>query len=882
MTMNTNFKQVLILFSFCCLSYEVCAQSYKYPFQDPSTVLEERVSDLVSRMTLDEKIAQMMYQSPAIERLGVPSYNWWNECLHGVARAGQATVFPQGIGMAAAFDSDLMFRIADAISDEARAKHHDFVRQGKRGIYQGLTFWTPNINIFRDPRWGRGQETYGEDPFLSGKLALPFVKGLQGNDPTYLKTVATIKHFAVHSGPEPSRHEFNAQTSEKDLIETYLPAFKEVVENTNVESVMCAYNRFRGEACCGSSELLQEYLRNRWGFKGYVVSDCGAIRDFYSDHKISADAAEASALAVKRGTDLNCGVAYRGLKEAVNRKLITEQEIDQSVMKLFRARFKLGMFDPVESVPYARIPMSEVDSERNRKIALEAARKSVVLLKNDGLLPLKKTVQKVAVIGPVANDDETLWGNYCGYNKDGVTVLEGIRQKLPGAMVSHEMGCELSEDFPQLESVPGHLLFTDAAGQTKGVKAAYYNNPNLWGSPKHEVIEKDINKVWWDKASYADLPADNFGACFETFMRIPEAGKYALGIEGLYGYKFFVNDSLVSAYSNVHHPRKYFYLRQCKAGEMIKVRIEYRHEIVNHALIKLLWGRSDNDVLMKRAIAVARKSDVVVLCMGINQNLEGEEMTVKTTGFAGGDRTEIDLPDTQQRLIKEIRKLRKPTVLVLQNGSPLSIPVEDKEMNAVVEGWYGGQSAGTAIADVLFGDYNPSGRLPVTVYKSLDQLPHFDDYSMQGRTYRYFTGIPLYEFGYGLSYTIFKYDNLIIPATLATNESVEVSVDITNSGSMDGDEVAQLYLSHDGLPFKTPIRSLKGFQRISLKKGETRTVHFTLNSEELSVVNQDGRVLVMPCKVTVSVGGKQPDGVALKKGIVVEKQMDLVGEPVNL
>lgn len=880
--MNTNLKQVPLLLLLCCLSYRISAQPYKYPFQNPSLTTEERVTDLVSRMTLDEKISQMMYQAPAIERLGVPSYNWWNECLHGVARAGQATVFPQGIGMAAAFDTDLMYRIANAISDEARAKHHDFVRQGKRGIYQGLTFWTPNINIFRDPRWGRGQETYGEDPFLSGKLALPFVKGLQGNDLHYLKTVATIKHFAVHSGPEPSRHKFDAQSSQKDLIETYLPAFKEVVENTNVESVMCAYNRFRGQACCGSSELLQDYLRDRWGFKGYVVSDCGAIADFYTDHNISADAAEASALAVKRGTDLNCGVAYRGLKEAVQRGLITEAEIDQSVMKLFRARFRLGMFDPESIVNYARIPMSEVDSDRNRKIALEAAQKSIVLLKNDGTLPLKKAVKRVAVIGPTADDDETLWGNYCGYNKNGVTLLKGIKEKLPNADVTFEVGCELSESFPQLEIIPENALFADAHQQVKGVKASYYNNPNLWGSPKHEVIEKNINHVWWDKAPYEDIPADNFGACFETYVKIPENGRYALGTEGYYGYKLYVNDSLICKYSSVHHPRKYFYLRQCKAGEMIKVKIEYRHEMVNHALMKLLWGRSDNDVLLKKAIAAARKSDVVVLCMGINQNLEGEEMTVKTKGFAGGDRTEIDLPDTQRRLIKEICKLRKPTVLVLQNGSPLSIPVEDAEVNAVVEGWYGGQSAGTAIANVLFGDCNPSGRLPVTVYKSLDQLPDFEDYSMKGRTYRYFTGKPLYEFGYGLSYTTFKYSNLMMPATLATNKSVEIAVDVTNSGKMDGDEVVQLYLSYSGLSFETPIRSLKGFQRVFLKKGETRTVHFTLNSEELSVVNQEGRVLVMPGKVTVSVGGKQPDSTALKSGVVVEKQMDLVGDPVNL
>ena len=858
------------------------AQPTKYPFQNPSLPLEERVTDLVSRMTLDEKIAQMMYEAPAIERLGVPSYNWWNECLHGVARAGQATVFPQGIGMAAAFDEDLMYRIACAISDEARAKHHDFVRQGKRGIYQGLTFWTPNINIFRDPRWGRGQETYGEDPFLAGKLAVPFVNGLQGNNERYLKAVATLKHFAVHSGPEPLRHEFDAQSSQKDLIETYLPAFKEVVERTNVEAVMCAYNRFRGEACCGSSELLQEYLRKQWNFKGHVVSDCGAIRDFYTGHKISANSAEAAALAVRRGTDLNCGTAYRGLKEAVAKNLITEKEIDQAVMRLFRARFKLGMFDPDSIVDYAKIPMSVVDCGKHRDLALEAARKSVVLLKNDGVLPLNKKLKKIAVIGPTANDEETLWGNYCGYNKKGVTVLQGIRDKLPYADVRYEVGCELSENFPQLEPISSEYLYTNADLKEHGVKALYYNNPSRWGQPKHEVIEDSLNKVWWDESPYKDIPADNFGADFETYIRIPEEGKYALGVEGFYGYKYYVNDSLVFKYSTVHHPRKKFYLRHCKTGEVLKVRIEYKHEKVNHALVRLLWGRSDTDGQIERAVALAKRSDVVVLCVGINQNLEGEEMTVKTKGFSGGDRTEIGLPDTQRKLVKRISELGKPVIMVLLNGSPLSVPEEHNAVNAVIEGWYGGQAAGTAVADVLFGDYNPSGRLPVTVYRSIDQLPDFTDYSMKGRTYRYFAGDALYEFGYGLSYTTFEYTDLKVPERRETNKAVEISVKVTNTGNRDGDEIVQLYVSRHGLPFETPIRSLKGFKRISLKKGEARVVSFTLQPEELAVVDDEGRIWAMPGEVLLSIGGKQPDKKSLENKKVIEKKIELTGEKINL
>lgn len=855
---------------------------YKYPFQNPTLPLEERVTDLVSRMTLDEKIAQMMYEAPAIERLGVPSYNWWNECLHGVARAGQATVFPQGIGIAAAFDEDLMYRIACAISDEARAKHHDFVRQGKREIYQGLTFWTPNINIFRDPRWGRGQETYGEDPFLAGKLAVPFVKGLQGNDERYLKAIATLKHFAVHSGPEPLRHEFNAQSSQKDLIETYLPAFKEVVERTNVESVMCAYNRFRGEACCGSSELLQEYLRNQWQFDGYVVSDCGAIHDFYAGHKISANSAEASALAVKRGTDLNCGTAYRGLKEAVAKNLITEKEIDKAVIRLFKARFKLGMFDPDSMVKYTQIPMSIVDSEKHRQLALEAARKSVVLLKNDGLLPLNKGLKNIAVIGPTADDEETLWGNYCGYNKNGVTMLQGIKAKLPDANVEYEVGCELSEDFPQLEPIPAEYLYTDVNMDKHGVKAFYYNNPNCWGQPKHEVVEDSLNKVWWDEAPFTGLPSDNFGAIFETYVQIPENGEYALGVEGFYGYKYYINDSLVFKFSSVHHPRKKFYLRNCREGEVLKVKIEYKHEKVNHALLKLLWGRSDTEEQIERAVALAKRSDAVILCVGINQNLEGEEMKVKTKGFAGGDRTEIGLPETQRRLVGQIARLGKPIVMVLLNGSPLSVTEEHDMVNAVVEGWYGGQAAGTAVADVLFGDYNPSGRLPVTVYRSLEQLPDFADYSMRGRTYRYFEGHALYQFGYGLSYTTFEYSDMQVLGRKKTDEPLKVNVKVTNTGDRDGDEVVQLYVARRGLSLETPIRSLKGFKRIALKKGETRMITFTLQPEDLSVVDTDGRMLAMPGEVVLSVGGRQPNAEAIVRKNVVEKRMKLTGKTINL
>ena len=733
-------KALLFLLVLICYNQNSRSQqSYEFPFQNPGLSVEERVNDLVDRLTVDEKISQMMNSATAIDRLGIPAYNWWNECLHGVARAGVATVFPQAIGLAATWDEDLIFRVSTAISDEARAKHHEFVRNNSRRIYQGLTFWSPNINLFRDPRWGRGQETYGEDPFLSGKIAVQFIKGIQGDDPKYFKTIATVKHYAVHSGPEPDRHSFDAMTDERDLRETYLPQFEMGIKEGKAYSVMCAYNRYNGETCCGSETLLKNILRNEWGFEGYIVSDCGAINDIYRFHKVVETPAEAAAAGVSAGTDLECGSVYRNLKESLDKGLITEKEIDVSVKRLFTARFKLGMFDPPEMVKYARIPYSVNNSEQNKALAMETALKSIVLLKNqNNLLPLKKDVGTVVVIGPNSDESFVLLGNYNGTPSDPCTPLRGIKEKLAGiSEVLYAQGCN-------------------------------------WAA-------------------------------------------------GLPGQK-----------------------------------------------------RSDEE-LMPEAIDIAKKADIIIMCMGITPRLEGEEMRINIEGFRGGDRTRIDLPDVQQNMIKEIHALGKPVVLVLLNGSALAVNWESENIPAIIETWYGGQAAGQALADVIFGDYNPSGRLPVTFYKSVNDLPDFSDYKMENRTYRYFNGEPLYPFGFGLSYTTFKYSKFTSVKTINSGDEIKVTVNVKNTGKIAGDEVVQLYLSNLSSSVPVPIRALKGFKRINLKPGETKTVTFSVSPDAFSVIDEQNKRVIKPGIFELTVGGGQPKaGTGAKEPGILKKRVTLL------
>ncbi len=690
----------------------------RYTFQAPTRPTSQRVDDLLAQMTLAEKVGQMRFTAPGITRLGIPPYNWWNEALHGVGRAGVATVFPQAIGMAAAWDTPLHHEVATIISDEARAKYNDALQHNNHGIYYGIDFWSPNINIFRDPRWGRGQETYGEDPYLTGRLGVAFIQGMQGDDPRYLKVGATAKHFAVHSGPESLRHVFNAQPSAYDLNDTYFPAFEAAVKEGHVRSVMGAYNSLDGIPACASPFLLQQTLRDRWGFTGYVVSDCGAISDIFATHHYAKDAAEASADAVHAGCDLACDGAYSALVAAVQRGLIPEAEIDRAVRRLFTARFALGMFDPPSMVKYNKIPFSVNDSAAHRALAAQVARESIVLLRNAGnMLPLPRSVRSVAVIGPNANDATVLLGNYNGDTSHGVTVLEGIQKKLgDGATVGYEQGCAINS--------------------------------------------------------------------------------------------------------------------RSKAG-------------------------------FEAALALAQKSDVIIAAMGISQKVEGEE----GEGGIGGDRTDLGLPGAQEELLEALVGTGKPVVLVLLNGSALAVNWANDHVPGIVEAWYPGEEGGAAVADVLFGDYNPAGRLPVTFYRSTDDLPAFTDYAMKGRTYRYFPGKPLYPFGYGLSYSQFVYSALNLPHQITKNQSVTVRVKVQNVSARAGSEVVELYLRPlpegrvreivPGQPM--PRLILAGFQRVEIGAHQSKTVSLTVRPEQLLLVNAQGERTLQPGQWQFYVGGGQPD-----------------------
>jgi beta-glucosidase len=699
------------------------------PFHNAELSFEERARDIVSRLTVAEKAKQMLHEAPAIPRFGIPEYTWWNECLHGVARAGVATVFPQAIGLAAIWSAQRMSQIASAIADEGRAKHHEFARHDDRGYYKGLTFWTPNINIFRDPRWGRGHETYGECPHLTGQLGIAFCKALQGDDPKYLKLVATPKHFAVHSGPEGLRHSFNALASPKDLRETYLPAFRDCIVDAKAYSIMSAYNRTNGEPCSSSKALLVDILREEWKFDGYVVSDCWAIRDIHEHHKVRATSEESAADAVKAGCDLDCGCTYEFIPGAVEQGLLTEADLDVSLTRLFIARLRLGMFDPPEQVPYSSIPYEVNDSPPNAALARIAARESMVLLKNQGsLLPLSKELGSIAVIGPNAHDPQVLVGNYFGVPSDPVTPLRGIRERV-------------SED----------------------------------------------TKVWYTQ-----------GCKLQGNKR-----------EGL--------------------------------------------------------GRAG---LISEAVSMAERADVVVLCLGLSADIEGEQGDASNSE-AAGDKTTLDLPGLQQALLEEIVAVGKPVVLVLLSGSALSIGWADEHVRAIVQAWYPGQAAGEALADVLFGDYCPAGRLPITFPRSLADVPEFTDYRMKGRTYRYAEKEPLYPFGYGLSYTRFAYSDIRVDsAQVQDGGSVEVSADVENVGECSGDEVVQLYVKSLDAPFVVPNHELRGFERVPLQPGERRRMTFLLTPRQLSLIDESGARVFQPGRYRISLGGSQPD----------ERSGDLIGE----
>ncbi len=833
----------------------VSGQVSAHIFKDPKQPLERRVDDLVSRLTLEEKAAQMVNNAPAIARLGVPAYEWWNEGLHGVARAGIATVFPQAIGLAATWDEKLIFDVADVVSTEGRAKHHEAVRNKDYGRYKGLTFWSPNINIFRDPRWGRGQETWGEDPYLTGKLGMAFVRGLQGDDPKYYKLIATAKHYAVHSGPEPERHTFDAISSERDLRETYLPAFRDLITESKVAGVMCAYNRLNGQPACASDKL-RDILLNEWKFKGHVVSDCGAIDDIYIRHKYVATVEQASALGVKGATDLSCGNEYKSLVNAVKSRLITEAEIDKAVKNLMRMRFQLGMFDPPEMVKYARIPFSENDAPAHHALSLKAARESMVLLKNENnTLPLKKDIKTISVIGPNANDKDVLLGNYNGQPSVSFTALEGIKNKVSAqTKVLYSQGI-----FPTgvvFESVDASAMST---GSSVGLKGEYFNNRDFSGEPVLVRADAQIDFNWGRMSPAKDVNADNFSVRWTGKLNATESGKYTLGVRSNGPVRVFVDGNLYLEETTNRRTRNILKDFDFTAGRSYDIRIEYQENANNSALARLVWNPPGKHAQMRAdAIEKAKQSDAVVMVMGLSPAIEGEEMDVNIEGFRGGDRTDIVLPKPQEQLIKEIQALGKPVVLVLMGGSALAVNWESENVPAIVYAWYPGQFGGTAIADVLFGDYNPAGRLPVTFYKSVDHLPPFDDYKMEGHTYRYFRGEPLYPFGYGLSFSRFAYSGLTVAKSVKAGANVRVSAVVRNTGSVAGDEVVQLYISDSIASVPVAIRSLAGINRINLKPGEKRAVTFSLTPRQMSVIDNGGKRMIEPGDFLVSVGGKQP------------------------
>ena len=828
--------------------------------------IDERVADLVARMTIDEKIAQMYNDAPAIERLGVPAYDYWNEALHGVARAGKATVFPQAIGMAAMWDGPLLHDIATAISDEGRAKHHFFADNDARYRYTGLTFWSPNINIFRDPRWGRGQETYGEDPYLTGELGVQFIEGLQGDDPNYLKTAATAKHFAVHNGPEISRHSDNYVVSDKDLYETYLPAFEKAVVEADVEAVMCAYNRVNDLPACGSDMLLKDILRGKYQFDGHVMSDCGAIADFYDPdaHGVVKAPAVAAAWAVTSGTDLNCGTGrlstFANLHFALQKGLISEALIDQAVSRLFKTRFKLGMFDDPESVKYAAIPMDVVGSDDHLALTQRASEKSLVLLKNNGVLPLKPGI-RVAVIGPNANNEDVLLGNYNGLPIAPVTPLHAIKDYLGEDNVSYAPGSPIIADiYGHYEPLDAAVLSHDKDGaQQPGLVGRYYRverepvtdftdvsaSGKRVGQPVKTRVDETID-FYWERSPIDDKVLSEFGVVWEGNLTPETSGEYRFSDDAT----VYIDDSEVDGTVTLEAGKKYAF-----RAERLFLKNPWGNTIPN---IRLSWLNTSAD-LQQEALDVTENAEVILVMAGISPRIEGEEMPVKLDGFNYGDRTDIDLPDVQQQLIQKLEATGKPVVLVNFSGSAMALNWENENLDAIVQAFYPGEKAGTAIARVLWGEANPSGRLPVTFYRNLDGFADFDDYDMTNRTYRYFDGEVLYPFGYGLNYSDFSYSALSAPASHNSAQPLTLEVDISNSSDRDGEEVTQVYFSMPDAPVNTPRRELKGFTRSAISAGEKQTVAITVDADELTYIDEQGNKQPYTGKLVVSVGSGQPD-----------------------
>jgi beta-glucosidase len=852
-------------------------------YLDPSLPIDQRVNDLISRMTLEEKASQLVNQARAIPRLQVPPYDWWSESLHGVAVNG-TTEFPEPIGLASTFDAPAIHEMAIAISTEARIKHAQDVRAGHSNIFEGLDFWAPNINIFRDPRWGRGQETYGEDPFLTGRLGVAFVTGMQGDDPRYYRTISTPKHYAVHSGPEPTRHSADVKVSKHDEEDTYLPAFRATVTEGKAGSVMCAYNSINGQPACANEFLLVDQLRDKWKFQGYVVSDCGAVQNIFDGHHYKPTQPEASALSLQLGMDNECidfvdkvtdNHDYVAYIDAVKKGYLKESEIDVALRRLFTARMKLGMFDPPEMVPFTKIDESLLDGPQNRAMARKLANESMVLLKNDGVLPLKTSGVKIAVIGPLADQTNVLLGNYNGIPTHSVPVLEGMRAEFRGAQIHYVPGTQfLSKN---VTPVPRELLTTDGK---PGVRASYYSMKNKFAfgpsttkpTPLATRMEPGIG------LAMSALPAevaknDAVIVSWQATFTPRETGEYDLGLKGDGFFRVSLDGKTVVLAYHTNGVETKLGRAHLEQGKAYALKVDYQRSEGATEPGQLLWSKIDRRP-SPEALVAAKDADVVVAVVGITSELEGEEMPVSEEGFKGGDRTSLNLPKPEQDLLESVAAAGKPLVVVLMNGSALSVNWVKEHANAILEAWYSGEEGGAAIAQTLAGENNPAGRLPVTFYTGVSQLPAFEDYSMANRTYRYFKGAPLYPFGYGLSYSKFEYSNVKLSANnLHAGDPLNVDADVKNTSARDGDEVVEVYLTHPKLP-GAPIRALCGFTRVHVRAGETAHAHVVLNPRDLSHVNEAGDRIIAPGSYKLSVGGGQPGTDAP----VVETNLTITGE----
>ena len=850
--------------AFLCLLGMAAAQQ-KQAWLDTNLAPEQRATALVKQMTLDEKVSQLVNQARAIPRLNIPAYDWWSEALHGVVNDG-ITTFPEPIALGATFDTPAIHRMAEVISTEGRLKHMQAVREKRDNMFfQGLDFWAPNINIFRDPRWGRGQETYGEDPFLTGRMGVAFVTGMQGNDPKYFKTIATPKHYAVHSGPESTRHTADVTVSKHDELDTYLPAFRATVTEAKAGSVMCAYNSINGQPACASDFLLVDQLRDKWKFNGYVVSDCGAVVDIARNHHYKSTQAEGSAISLQKGMDNECVDGptlirddrdYRAYRDAVKQGLLKESEIDTALVRLFTARVRLGMFDPPEMVPYTKIDERQLNSAANRELAHQIANEAMVLLKNDGVLPLKTSGLKIAVVGPLANQTKVLLGNYNGQPTHTVSILDGIMKEFSHSTVTYTTGTQFLDH--DSAPIPASALTVDGK---PGVRASYsrfdisdINNPRV-EKPVATRVVPDLNAAF-------QLPSEAAGVQplvirYETSLTAPETGDYNLGMRATGFFRMRLDGkNVTNAFDGTGADARMGRVH-LEAGKPANLEVDLAPQNAKPSAT-LVWSKVDYTP-RPEAIEAAKNADVVIAVLGITSELEGEEMQVSEAGFKGGDRTSIDLPKPEEDLLKALAETGKPVVLVMTNGSALAVNWAKDHANAILDAWYPGEEGGTAVAETLSGKNNPAGRLPVTFYTSVDQLPPFEDYGMKGRTYRYFTGKPLYPFGYGLSYTTFSYSALSLPTPkVKAGDPIVVETTVTNTGKVPGDEVVQLYLTFPDVK-GAPLRALRGFERVHLAPGASQKVHFELKDRDLSMVTESGDPVISEGEYKVSVGGGQPD-----------------------